>query len=150
MKPQIYVVILFSFSIIALALYFTFKPLSRKIYIKDLAPAEMTMLHHADVRSLNLLGDESIITLLDSFISKCNDVAYVETKALPDIHLVFENHERIVSYLIYQIDESNFQMHINQQIKDSISSGFGALSYECNQKLLLNELPSEIMWNDSR
>ena len=129
-------IMLLSFSIIALALYFTFKPLSRKIYIKDLAPAEMTMLHRPDERPHNLQGDERIVMLLDSFMRQCHAATYLETKAQPDFHFVFENDERIVSYMIYQIDEDNFQLLTNQQVKDSIWSGVRALSYECDQKPL--------------
>ncbi|MCJ8160227.1 hypothetical protein [Acinetobacter zhairhuonensis] len=138
-KPQIYMIMLLSFSIIALALYFTFKPLNKKTYLKDLLPAEMTRLHSPPQSPREIQGEERIVTLLDHFMRQCHAVTYLETKAQPDFHFVFENNERIVSYMIYQIDEDNFQMQTNQQVKDSIWSGVKARFYECDQKLLLSE-----------
>ena len=84
----------------------------------------------------DIQGDERIVTLLDRFMRQCNTVTYLETKAQPDFHFVFENGARIVSYMIYQIDEDNFQMQTNQQVKDSIWSSVKARFYECDQKPL--------------
>lgn len=40
--------------------------------------------------------------------------------------------------MIYQIDEDNFQMQMNQQVKDSIWSSVKARFYECDQKPLFS------------
>ena len=131
-------IMLLSFSIIALALYFTFKPINKKTYLKDLVPAEMITLQSPQQSPRDIQGDERIVTLLDRFMRQCNTVTYLETKAQPDFHFVFENGARIVSYMIYQIDEDNFQMQTNQQVKDSIWSSVKAHFYECDQKPLFS------------
>ena len=127
-------IMLLSFSIIALALYFTFKPLNKKTYLKDFVPAEMITLHSPQQSPGEIQGDERIVTLLDQFMRQCHAVTYLEKKAQPDFHFVFENDARIVSYMIYQIDEDNFQMQTNQQVKDSVWSSVKARFYECDQK----------------
>lgn len=131
-------IMLLSFSIIALALYFTFKPLNKKTYLKDFVPAEMITLHSPQQSPREIQGDERIVMLLDQFMRQCQAVTYLETKAKPNFHFVFENDARIVSYMIYQIDEDNFQMQINQQVKDSVWSSVKARFYECDQKPLFS------------
>ena len=131
-------IMLLSFSIIALALYFTFKPLNKKTYLKDFVPAEMITLHSPQQSPREIQGDERIVMLLDRFMRQCQAVTYLETKAQPNFHFVFENDARIVSYMIYQIDEDNFQMQINQQVKDSVWSSVKARFYECDQKPLFS------------
>lgn len=131
-------IMLLSFSIFALALYFTLKPLNKKTYLKDFVPAEIITLHSPQQSPREIQGDERIVILLDRFMRQCQAVTYLETKAQPNFHFVFENDARIVSYMIYQIDEDNFQMQINQQVKDSVWSSVKAHFYECDQKPLFS------------